>query len=97
MEKYRVTCKKCKGSDELLIDNQSKRVMFTKHLPIIAARFRPDENWGFECQCGNDSRLAPQEKKQANVLISGATKQTIKQIIKNLEIKPNTRFEMEAI
>lgn len=97
MHKYKVTCLKCKGFDELQIEEVSKRVHFTKHIPIIAARWRPDLNWGFECTCGNDSRLAPQEKDQAELLVAGVPKTTIAQMVKTLEKKPNTRFRMEAV
>lgn len=97
MGKYKVTCKKCGGYDEIQIDESSKRIFFTKHLPIIAGRFRPDLKWGWECTCGNDSRLAPQEKDKAEILVAGVDKLTIKEMVKNLEKKPQSRFKMESI
>lgn len=71
--------------------------MYIDHTPIIAARFRPDEKWGFECMCGNDTRLAPQEKSQSNVLVSGASQDVVKRIVRACTQKPETKFKMEAM
>lgn len=68
--------------------------MYIDHVPIIAARLRGDLNWGFECQCGNDSRLAPQEKEQAMLLVSGVSKERVKAIADRLEQTPYERFSM---
>lgn len=96
MKRYKITCNKCKGSDNLLI-NEMNQVQYENHWPIIAARYRPDMNWGFECgACRNDSRLAPEEKDVADILVRGASKATIKEMVKTLEMKPNTKFSMEA-
>lgn len=91
--RYRVTCKQCKKSSLLNILDE-KTVMYIDHVPIIAARLRGDLKWGFECLCGNDSRLAPQEKDQATMLMSGISKERVEAIAERLEKKPYQRFSM---
>lgn len=91
---YKVTCLKCKKTSRLgIIDNM--KVVYTDHIPIIACRLRPDDKWGFECQCGNDNRLARQEKDQVDILVSGGGKQAIKKITDSLKIKDELQFRME--
>lgn len=101
MRKYRVTCNRCEGSAEISLDDTNKaqpQVIYHQHTPIIATRLRPDLNWGFECSnCRNDSRLAPEEKSQMDLLVAGVTKETIKKMAKKLEAKPYSYFRMELI
>lgn len=88
-----VTCLNCKGNSRLKIMND-KDVLYEDHVPIIASRLRPDLEWGFECLCGNDSRLAEQERDQLDVLVSGASKQTLEKLAANLARKNEKRFSM---
>ena len=92
---YKVTCKSCEGSDNLKITTENQ-VMYTNHTPIISARFRPDMQWGFECSCGNDSRLAIEEKDQIGILVQGAPL-TLSKIAKSLAAKNELRFNMEVV
>lgn len=46
---------------EILINDQNG-VTYLGDNGLLSARKRFDGNWGFECICGNDSRLAPSEK-----------------------------------
>lgn len=69
--------------------------MYLDHVPIIAIRFRPDMKWGFECLCGNDTRLAPQEKEDADMLIAGSSPDLIKRIVDAATDKPEHKFKME--
>jgi len=94
-KKYSVVCEKCKGSDELTITSDNA-VFYKEHTPIIAARLRPDMNWGFECICGQDSRVAPEEKDQLNFLVKGG-EHSIAQIAKSLTPKNELKFRMEPI
>lgn len=95
-ETYKVTCLKCKGSDNLKI-TPDHTVFFTEHFPIIAARFRPDMNWGFECgSCGNDSRVALEEKDQLNTLVRGG-EHSIQKIADSLKIKDELKFSMVQV
>lgn len=95
MDKYKVTCEKCGGSDELSITSD-RQVFYKEHVPIIAARFRPDTNWGFECTCGQDSRVAPQEEGQLHWLIKGG-EHAIETIRKTLTPHNELKFRMEKI
>lgn len=92
---FKVTCSKCGGQSRLSID-QGNRVTYQDHLPIIAARFRGDKKWGFECTCGNDSRLCIEEKKDLGMLVQGSGG-TIDKIKKSLSAKNERLFTMEAI
>lgn len=92
---YLVTCLNCKGHAQIRI-LEGNQVMYIDHTPIIACRFRPDMKWGFECTCGNDTRLAPQEKKSADLLISGADKNVIKRIVAAATETPERQFKMET-
>lgn len=93
---YKVTCESCRGSDVLKITGQNQ-VFYTEHTPIIAARFRPDMKWGFECMCGQDSRVAPEEKNVLDKLIKNATVDMIKEIAKSLTPKNELKFSMEQV
>lgn len=96
MDKYLVTCEKCGGSDELSITSDNKNVFYKDHTPIISARFRPDLNWGFECTCGQDSRVAPQEKDNLETLVRGG-EHAIEAIAKALTPKNELKFRIQKI
>lgn len=96
MDKYLVTCEKCGGSDELSITSDNKNVFYKEHTPIISARFRPDLNWGFECTCGQDSRVAPQEKDNLETLVRGG-EHAIASIAKALTPKNELKFRIQKI
>lgn len=90
---YKISCLQCESSSTIKIfDN--REVLYVDHTPIIACRFRPDMAWGFECICGNDSRLAPQEKKDINLLVQGA-QHVIERILQTIDVKPEKKFRME--
>jgi hypothetical protein len=94
-KKYLVTCEKCGGHDELTI-TQDRTVFYKEHTPIISARYRPDMNWGFECVCGQDSRVAPQEKNQLNKLVKGG-EHSLEAIANSLTPKNELKFKMETL
>lgn len=93
VDNYTITCKSCKGVSRLAILD-GKTVMYKDHTPIISARLRPDMKWGFECQCGNDSRVAPEEKDDLNFLVQGG-EHSIKRIAQALVPKNENKFKME--
>lgn len=95
-ETYKVTCKKCKGYDTLKI-TPDRQVFYTEHTPIIAARFRGDLQWGFECQCGNDNRLAAIEKTQAEMLVKNASPTAFQHILDSLKLDDKKQFAMEKL
>jgi hypothetical protein len=77
-----IYCKQCKKDiGEIEINNGI--VSYKKINGILASRFRMDGNWGFECSCGNDSRLCEAEKGKI-----GATPpadETLKEITEDLK------------
>lgn len=91
-----ITCLNCRGHAEIKINDATKQVMYLQHVPIIACRFRPDLKWGFECRCGNDTRLAPEERSQADMLVSGASPDIVERIVKTVTAKPERKFSMET-
>jgi hypothetical protein len=94
-KRYRITCLKCKKSSLInIVDGQD--VVYVDHTPIIACRLRGDLKWGFECMCGNDSRLCVEEKKDANILIQGSSEGIIKKVVDSLKIKDELKFRMES-
>lgn len=95
MTTYKVTCKKCKSSGRLVM--QDKQVTYKDHTPIISSRYRGDLQWGFECICGNDSRLCREELNQSEMLIKGSTPQTVKAVVDNIKLTPDDSFIMEKI
>lgn len=92
---YRVTCLKCKGSSVLHILNGTQ-VVYKDQMPIIAARLRGDMQWGFECSCGNDSRLAREEKPQIKALVQGGA-HAVAKIAASLKTKDVNKFRMELV
>lgn len=94
--KYDVTCEACGGSDVITI-SPDRTVFYKNHTPIISARFRPDMNWGFECTCGQDSRVAPQEKDQLVMLVKNGSAATIESIAKSLTPRNELKFKIEKI
>lgn len=99
MGRYKVTCKQCKRSDIITIDDAKHQVLFYDRMintPILASRFRGDLQWGFECVCGNYDMLAEQEKGNFNNLVSG-TPNRIAEIAAILKSPVTHRFKMEPI
>lgn len=99
MKKYQITCLKCKDSDILTIDENSHQVLlFGKQMntSLLAARFRKDNQWGFECKCGNDNRLSLVEKDEFAQLVQGDAL-TVQRIADSLKIDDKLQFEMRAI
>lgn len=94
IEAFKVTCLECGGESRIrIIDGQ--KVMYIDHTPIIACRLRGDMRWGFECMCGNDSRLAREEKKDIDILVQGGA-HAIKHLADSLKINDEDKFIMEA-
>lgn len=96
---YKVTCLKCKKSDVLAIEDKGHVVLgYAKQIAtnFLAARWRKDLQWGFECSCGNDNRLSYTEKPDFNKLVQGDTL-SIENIAKSLNIPDEKQFRMEII
>lgn len=95
VKKYLITCLKCKGQSQIQIID-GKQVMYIDHTPIISCRFRGDLKWGFECMCGNDSRLARSEEADAPMLMQRGSADALKKLIDSLKIKDEKKFVMEV-
>lgn len=55
---------------------------------LLAYRHRLDGYLGFQCACGNDSRLSDQEKGIDGIENNSVTKKDIEQVWENLNLKP---------
>lgn len=89
-----ITCLNCKGQSRIKIINDTE-VMYVDHTPIISCRLRGDMQWGFECICGNDSRLAREEREQAPMLLQHGSKDALDNLIASLKVKDKDKFVME--
>lgn len=98
-KKYRITCTKCKQSSLIQVIN-GQTVIYIDQVPIISSRLRPDLEWGFECVCGNDSRVALEERDNLPFLIQmpdeNRKQKVISDIVKSLTKKNHLRFRMET-
>lgn len=94
IKKYSVTCLKCKQTSRINIAN-NQQVIYVDHTPIIACRLRGDMQWGFECMCGNDNRLAALEKKDAGMLVQNASESAMTKILDSIKIDDKKQFRLE--
>ncbi len=91
-----VTCLNCKGVSRIrFFEDGSNTIMYIDHTPIIACRFRGDLKWGFECMCGNDSRLARQEKDDADLLLQSGDSNALKRLVATLKVSDENKFLVE--
>ncbi len=76
-------------------------VLYKDHVPIISSRLRADAQWGFECQCGNNSLIAEEEVKDLDMLVQNPSAEvkarTIQDIKDRLTAEPRNLFNMEKI
>lgn len=103
MSRYKITCKECRATREVgiikglvndvidwLDNNPDPQVV-----KIISGRKRLDNNFGWECICGNNDLLTQQEIDTIKNKSAPEPKE-IAQIIKDL--KPaKSRFEMVVV
>lgn len=93
----KVTCLKCKEFDVLDIDDSSHVVYGSEkkfNTNFIAYRWRGDFKWGFQCVCGNDSRLSTSESGDFDKLVRG-DKISLEKIAASLLIPDDKKFRME--
>lgn len=96
---YKVTCLICKQDDTLTIEEDAHQVLdYVKKMltPFLSFRWRGDLKWGFLCVCGNDSRLAYEEKGDFDKLVMGDPI-TMDIMLKRLSIPAEKKFKMELI
>lgn len=90
MKKYNVYCQSCEKMIGLIGIQPNGIVRYFDSLGIVSSRQRFDKTWGFQCSCGNDSRLANAERG-----ILAAAPPTMAEMLKikaNFKAKP-TKFE----
>jgi len=95
---YRVTCLKCKQTESLLIDESTHQVLdFGRKAEtnVLSVRWRGDLQYGFECLCGNDNRLALSEKTDFQKLVQG-DQMSVKKIADSLNIPDKKQFSLES-
>lgn len=98
-KRFKVTCLECGQEDILTIEPSNHLVLdFAKQMMtnILAARWRQDLQWGFECRCGNDNRLAAEEKDQFDTLVHGDPI-SVKKIADSLEKADDKQFKMVEV
>lgn len=97
MNTYEITCQKCQGQAVIEVDDTQKLIKrWVKVVPIISARYRLDYQWGFQCTCGNDTRLSPQENRVIKDKVAPNPKDIAK-VTANLEVDENNQFIMEVV
>lgn len=94
MEKWKVTCTRCKNSDDVVIHDGN--IIWGDNKHIISGRKRLDGNWGWECFCLNTSLLTNQEITSISDLQSPDPKE-LQDVIDNLIVEPDNKFVMEKI
>lgn len=99
MQRYEVTCLKCGKSDIVTINEARHQILrWDKMMAtnLLSGRYRKDLNWGWECICGNDNRLAKEEKGEMAQLVQ-APPMKIKQIADSLKIPDAKQFKMARV
>ncbi len=102
MSSYQVMCTKCKGERRICIYKTavgSRVDWLEQQAPtpsnIVSARQRLDNEWGFQCICGNNDLMTVQEKRTFENP-AAPKPQEINDIVKNLKAdKP--KFELRAV
>ena len=95
MKSYKITCHKCKSNNVVRID-ADRSVIWGNADRIISARFRLDNQWGWQCIfCGSDDLMTEQERRVIRNP-QAPDPMDIKKIVDNL--KPDKPlFSMEEI
>lgn len=93
--KHKVTCLKCKKSDTIsIVDERHVDWNHSTSNNIISARKRLDNEFGFQCRCGNDDILSQQEKRNITDK-ENPDPQEVAEIVRNL--KPQkSKFQVVA-
>lgn len=92
--KYKVTCKNCKQSDVIHIE-QDSNILWGKNTYIISGRKRLDMQWGWQCLCSNNDLMTTQELRTITDKTNPDPAE-INQILKDLEVE-EPKFVMEKV
>jgi hypothetical protein len=87
--KMQVTCQKCKNLIAYIKHDDSVEPVIDKNgvMWLLASRPRLDGLWGFQCLCGNDSRLCQAEKGNKGIENNALTTQDVQEVLGKLEKK----------
>lgn len=96
VKEYKITCLKCKNFNVVPIDEKNRRIMWKGADRIVSGRFRLDNQWGWQCLCGNNSLLTQQEMREIKDKVNPDPIQ-IEQVIKNLIPDNRKLFEMRSV
>lgn len=102
MKRYNIICNECKAVRQIAIAKGVNEVVDwldnnpnPQLVKIISARKRFDDQWGFECICGNNDLWTEQEKKSVKDLVAPQPRE-IADIVRNLSpVKP--KFQMVGV
>lgn len=83
MTDYKVTCQKCEGFAKLTITPQNQ-IIWDEIKGVVSGRLRLDNQWGWQCICGNNSIMTKQEIRMMENPAQ-ATKQEINNILKDVK------------
>ena len=92
----RCLSKKCKGRIIGHLDTKGKVIPTTDNkgrMFMRASRNRLDGFFGFECGCGNDSRIAEAERGVPGFINALPTKENIERVWGRLKVKPAVFIE----
>lgn len=92
---YKIICDNCGNADVIGLDSEN-HVIWGEPKNIISARLRTDGQWGYQCNCGQNSLVTKQENENIRDL-SKPSIQELTTIKKNLIVKKDKRFVMERI
>lgn len=97
MQRLKVTCKKCKN-EEYVIVQPPMQCQFESgaQTKLLSARYRRDRHWGFQCMCGADSRLCKEEIPDIDTLVD-APKMTIKNLKNRLAKVKSEPFILQEV
>lgn len=103
MSKYNIKCINC-GAERtvgIIEGHTGQQIDWLDNNPspevvkIVSGRKRLDDNWGWQCICGNDDILTDQEKEISTDKQNPSPKD-LATVIKNL-IEQKPKFEMELV
>lgn len=92
--KYKITCLDCESTQVVDID-ENRTINWGHADRIISGRYRLDNQFGFQCLCGNNDLMSKQEKRMIHDHQHPDPKD-IKRVLDNLIVE-KPRFVMESL
>jgi len=92
--KYHVKCLVCQGKSAIEIDDLD-RIYWSDVDKVISGRKRLDQQWGWQCRCGNDDIMTEQER-QFITNPQTPSPSDIKRVVDDLIIQ-EPKFSLETV